>query len=84
MHFWHSGELFADFPLPNKNKYLLLRDTVAKIWIEQNGQKKIEIAWSKLSASEETEIQEAIDEHWDELNRLIDDVFARKKYELKE
>ena len=30
-------------------------DTVAKVWIEENGQKKIEIAWSELSATEETE-----------------------------
>lgn len=30
--------------------------TVAKIWIEENGQKKIEVAWSELSSSEESEI----------------------------
>lgn len=27
-------------------------DTVAKVWIEENGQKKIEIAWSELTSSE--------------------------------
>ena len=58
-------------------------DTVAKIWIEENGQKKIEIAWSELSADEETLIVEAIDKHWDELNRMIDDVFAGKKITIK-
>ena len=58
-------------------------DTVAKIWIEENGLKKIDIAWSKLSANEETEILEIIDKHWDELNRLIDDVFAGKKIQIK-
>ena len=58
-------------------------DTVAKIWIEENGRKKIEVAWSELSADEETDILNAIDEHWDELNRLIDDVFAGKKIQIK-
>ena len=57
--------------------------TVAKIWIEENGQKKIEIAWSELSGDEEAEILKAIDTHWDELNRLIDDVFAGKKIKIK-
>lgn len=58
-------------------------DTVAKIWIEENGQKKIEIAWSELNATEETEIIKAIDDHWEELNQLIDDVFAGKKIKIK-
>lgn len=58
-------------------------NTVAKIWIEENGQKKIEVAWSELNSDEETEILKAIDEHWEELNRLIDDVFAGKKIQIK-
>ena len=58
-------------------------DTVAKIWIEENGQKKIDVAWSELSADEEDLIMKAIDDHWDELNRLIDDVFAGKKITIK-
>ena len=58
-------------------------DTVAKIWIEENGQKKIDIAWSELSADEEALIIEAIDKHWEKLNRLIDDVFAGKKIQIK-
>ena len=58
-------------------------NTVAKIWIEENGQKKIDIAWSELSADEETLILKTIDNHWDELNRLIDDVFAGKKIQIK-
>lgn len=41
-------------------------DTVAKIWIEENGAKKIEVAWSELSADEEAEVLQAIDEHWEE------------------
>ena len=58
-------------------------DTLAKIWIEQNGEKKIEIAWSELTADEEAEILKAIDNHWEELNQLIDDVFAGKKIQIK-
>lgn len=58
-------------------------DTVAKIWIEENGVKKIEVAWSLLSASEEQMIVEAIDQHWDELNKLIDQVFEGKKIQMK-
>jgi len=58
-------------------------DTVAKIWIEENGQKKIEVAWSELSADEEALIIQAIDDNWDELNRMIDDVFAGKKIQIK-
>ena len=58
-------------------------DTVAKIWIEENGEKKIEVAWSELTADEETLIIQTIDKHWDELNRMIDDVFAGKKITIK-
>ncbi len=58
-------------------------DTVAKIWIEQNGEKNIEVAWSELTASEEQMIIKAIDERWDEINRLIDQVFDGKKIHVK-
>ena len=58
-------------------------DTVAKIWIEENGLKKIDIAWSELNADEESEIIKVIDENWEELNKLIDQVFAGKKIQIK-
>ena len=58
-------------------------DTVAKIWIEENGKKKIDIAWSELTADEESEIIRVVDKHRDELNRLIDAVFAGKKIQIK-
>ena len=51
----------------------------SKIWIEENGEKKIEIAWSELSADEETVILGAIENYWEILNKQIDDVFAGKK-----
>ena len=58
-------------------------DTVAKIWIEKNGEKNIEIAWSELTADEEVEILKAIDDNWEELNKLIDQVFDGKKIHIK-
>jgi len=58
-------------------------DTVAKIWIERDGEKCIEVAWSELSAPEEQMIIDAIDKHWDELNGLIDQVFDGKKIQVK-
>ena len=58
-------------------------DTVAKIWIEENGLKKIEIAWSELNADEELEIVKVIDENWEELNKLIDKVFAGQIIQIK-
>ena len=58
-------------------------NTVAKIWIEENGEKKIEVAWSELTADEEAKIIKAIDTHWEQLNQMIDDVFAGKKVQIK-
>ena len=57
-------------------------NTVAKIWIEENGEKKIEIAWSELSADEESVILGAIEKYWEMLNKQIDDVFAGKKIRI--
>lgn len=58
-------------------------NTVAKIWIEENGLKKVEIAWSELSSDEEALIIKTINKYWDELNNMIDDVFAGKKIKIK-
>ena len=58
-------------------------NTVAKIWIEENGQKKIEVDRSELSAADEAMIIEIIDKHWEEFNRKIDDVFAGKKVSIR-
>lgn len=57
-------------------------DTVAKIWIEENGEQIIEIAWSILSFDEERMIIEAISKNWEKLNNSIDDVFAGKKVKI--
>ena len=37
----------------------------------------------KLTADEEALIIEAIDTHWEQLNQMIDDVFAGKKIQIK-
>ena len=58
-------------------------NTVAKIWIEENEVKKIEVAWSELSAADEELIVNLIDEHWSELNKRIDEVLAGKKIRIK-
>ena len=56
--------------------------TVAKIWIEKDSKKCIEIAWSELTAAEEEIILKAIDQNWDKLNKHIDAVFAGKKIRI--
>ncbi|MBQ9185003.1 MAG: hypothetical protein IJ151_03945 [Bacteroidales bacterium] len=57
-------------------------DTVAKIWIEENGQ-KIEVAWSELDAADLAKIIDVIDKNWELFNKMIDDVFAGKKVAIK-
>lgn len=57
-------------------------DTVAKIWIEENGQKKIEVCWSELSAKDEANIIEIIDKNWDVINDMIDKVFAGETIDI--
>lgn len=57
-------------------------DTVAKIWIEENGEKKIEIAWSELTADEETDIVKVIDKHYNYINECIDKVFDGQKIDI--
>ena len=58
-------------------------DTVAKIWIEENGENMIEVECSLLTAPDVEMIVEAIDQHWEELNTLIDQVFEGKKIQVK-
>ena len=58
-------------------------DTVAKIWIEENGKKKVEVDWSKLESADEAMILDIIEKNWDEFNKKIDDVFAGKKITIK-
>ena len=58
-------------------------DTVAKIWIEKNGEKNIEVAWSELSVADEAVVLKAIDDNWEILSRNIEKVFAGKKIHIR-
>ena len=53
--------------------------SVAKIWIEANGEKCVEIAESTLSAKENNMLVEAIDRHWEFINEQITKTFRGEK-----
>ena len=53
--------------------------SVAKIWIESNGKKCIEIDESTLSAKENKMIMDAIDRHWEYINEQITITFRGEK-----
>lgn len=57
-------------------------NTVAKIWIEENGEKNIEISWSELSSDEEADIIRIIDENYEYINDCIDKIFSGKKIDI--
>ena len=57
--------------------------SVAKIWIESNGSKCIEIAESSLTAKENKTIVNAIDRNWDFINDQITRTFSGKKTQAK-
>lgn len=58
------------------------RRSVAKIWIESNGVKCVEIAESELSAKENKMLVDAIDRHWELINDQITLTFRGEKTEL--
>lgn len=53
--------------------------SVAKIWIERNGKKCVEIAMSELSAKDNQMIIDAIDRHWEFINNQITKTFNGEK-----
>ena len=57
--------------------------SVAKIWIEKNGEKCIEIAESELTTKENDMIVAAIDRHWELLNDQISKTFRERNRSLK-
>ena len=59
------------------------RQSVAKIWIESNGVKCVEIAESELSAKENKMLVDAIDKHWELINNQMTLTFRGEKPELK-
>ena len=89
---WMSVFMFVVFPIDiNDNRrhvhvfYRGKRDQecAAKFWIEANGEKCIEIAYSKLSAKENEAIMKALDKNWDFINEQIDKTFLGIKTESK-
>lgn len=52
---------------------------VAKFWIESNGEKCIEIAYSSLSNRDNEMIMAALDRNWEYINNQITAVFEGKK-----
>ena len=58
--------------------------SVAKIWIERNGMKDIEIAESLLSAKDNAMIVAAIERHWEFLNEQITRTFNGEKTKVKD
>ena len=57
--------------------------SIAKIWIEQNGQKCVEIAESQLSAKDNEMIVAAIEKHWEFINDQITKTFRGEKTKVK-
>ena len=57
--------------------------SVAKIWIESDGKKCIEIAESTLSAKDNNMITDAIDRNWEFINEQISKTFRGEKTEMK-
>lgn len=57
--------------------------SVAKIWIERNGIKDIEIAESELNAKDNALIVSAIGRHWDFINEQITKTFRSEKTKVK-
>lgn len=52
------------------------QECVAKFWIESNGEKCIEVAYSSLTSKENENLIDAISNNWDFINEQIDKTFA--------
>ena len=57
--------------------------SAAKIWIEKNGLKCVEVAYSELSEKENQMLIKAISDHWDFLNDQISKSFKGEKTKIK-
>ncbi len=53
--------------------------SLAKIWIESNGQQCVEIAESELSAKDNEMILAAINRHWESINEQVTKAFNGEK-----
>lgn len=57
--------------------------SVAKIWIEKNGEQCVEIAESKLSQKENKMLMETITKNWEFINEQITHCFKGEKTKVK-
>lgn len=55
--------------------------SMAKIWIESNGEQCVEVAESLLSAKDNKMIVDAINNHWQFINEQISKTFRGEKTE---
>lgn len=55
----------------------------AKIWIEKNGEKCVEIAESNLSVQDNTMLVDAINRHWKFIDAQITKTFNGEKTKIK-
>lgn len=53
--------------------------SLAKIWIEKNGEQCVEIAESELTVRENEMLVAAINRHWESINKQITKVFNGEK-----
>ncbi len=58
--------------------------SVAKIWIEKDGVKCVEVAYSELSSKDNSLLIEAIERNWDFLNEQITKSFRGEKTIVKD
>jgi len=70
--------------MTNKNRYVFWKGkrhqhSLAKIWIEKNGEQCVEIADSELSAKDNEMLVAAINRHWEFINEQIIRVFNGEK-----
>lgn len=60
------------------------KHSIAKIWIERNGEKCVEIASSSLSSKDNELLINAIEDNWAFLNKQIDKSFKGEKTIVKD
>lgn len=53
--------------------------SLARIWIEKNGEQCVEIAESELSSKENEMLVSAINRHWEKINEQITKTFNGEK-----
>ena len=68
--------------LPGKMKRKRRGDVVAKIWIEKDGKRCVEVDWSKLNASDEQIVLRAINEHIEMIESQLSKIFNGEKVRI--